>query len=525
MRYYGIEKNLVKERLYYQTYKFQAYLLQYLSLKPSTRKYHKDLYKTTFSSNPLFCPTIENISLPSEKYCTPFCIFSSDLILKEDILKLKAGLKSLVLSCTSKKYRSMTPPISEIHSAIDNMDSTFSRYMESIRIPGLTFDDKSGFLSYIDVFNITVKDFNSSFFLVEFQLFLSESSQDIFNHIITANFTGYRGQVKDYFRGSGKRNGGQVAKSITFFTDTSLKSEQLYTLFCKTKWSFYEQIQKFFPTLLHQSSFMPPAIYIYKTNIDCSDNSYRKFWPSVGISEIYGQSIDEARRLFFEIDVPDRHIKAPYNDLCYIINPDKINKEPYFFSIDSQVTYEFAEYLSDSLFSFLLLKAVTQSTEQSLVAYSRQLNRIKLNRNRLRSLLKLRYKFECSIDKYERLTSKPDIWNNSKNKISNVFHGKTKHYFLDYTNLIDSSLYEMQKTDRLISKLRNDFDTKTEILQHLADYKNESKNNRFSWFSTIASVITLYFLIFPENTKPVAAFLSFLVKAFATFIQTFKSII
>lgn len=79
--------------------------------------------------------------------------------------------------------------------------------------------------------------------------------------------------------------------------------------------------------------------------------------------------------------------------------------------------------------------------------------------------------------------------------------------------------------EKRILSIRQEFDRKTEILQHLADYKNESKNSKFSWFSMIASVITLYFLIFPENTEPVAAFLNSLVKAFSTFIQTFRSII
>ena len=135
----------------------------------------------------------------------------------------------------------------------------------------------------------------------------------------------------------------------------------------------------------------------------------------------------------------------------------------------------------------------------------------------------LRYEFEKTITPFESFLSDRIRWNLVQDDFQKLFPKKIYSFRQAHYSLSVLSIFQKDAILDQISIIKGEFDQKTQILQHLADYKNESKNNRFSWFSTIASIITLYFLIYPENTKPVASFLSFLVKSLTTFLQMFQS--
>lgn len=61
--------------------------------------------------------------------------------------------------------------------------------------------------------------------------------------------------------------------------------------------------------------------------------------------------------------------------------------------------------------------------------------------------------------------------------------------------------------DNIKNEINNvvvDFDNKTSVLQHLSNYKNESKNRRINFIMLVIAFLTLLLVIFPNWGKAIA---------------------
>ncbi|NLO09877.1 MAG: hypothetical protein GX129_08450 [Clostridiales bacterium] len=288
-----------------------------------------------------------------------------------------------------------------------------------------------------------------------------------------------------------------------------MKSDLIYESISILKWRFYNKIQKYFPTILHQKKVNPPSINIYKTNINYTEETGRHFWDSVGISGYKGQFIDESRKLFFKTNLSGRYERNKRTDLIYVVNELTMDHEPGYYSTDFQIINEFAENLSTNIFKFTLLDALNELVANDLISYKLSLNKIKLRKNRFNKLLKLRYLYEKNIDFYKRYVC-DDIWENAQNEIAHVFNGKKLKHSYDYRVLTDSPVVSKSKIIEQIKALCTEFDEKTSILQHLAAYKNENRNRIINLIMLLLTITTIVFIIFPELSKEVAKFLLYI---------------
>jgi hypothetical protein len=98
-----------------------------------------------------------------------------------------------------------------------------------------------------------------------------------------------------------------------------------------------------------------------------------------------------------------------------------------------------------------------------------------------------------------------------------LFDCRTQLYSQDYRNLTIGSLNAQKNLKSYTDSLRQEFDSKTAIIEHLTDYKNESRNLRFtiigivlSLIATIIAAITLYFTPIPSDSISFSSFISFL---------------
>ena len=522
MRYYGIKHATFKRTLLYHSVRLRRKLSCYTCLDSVKRSHRKSHYQFSFYP-PLNHPNLD-CSIPAGGYCTPFCMIVSDLVPRENSISFKHGLKKLLIQCTSARFFPNTFSFDHLEEILDNTDSKISSSFSQIYLHSLEFPN----CPFIDYFDFKIADINSSYWAIEFRIFFSASYIEELNSIINTGHPKSLNSVKPYLQASKNTRRCKKHYSVTFTDSFSAKSNQLYENLCIKKWLFFHEVNKFFKTFLHSSSEIPPAIIIYKTNIDYKNKDTRFFWLSIGIEDTEGQFLEDYDKLFFRLSGTALSTGKKCNDIAYVVNIDKIELEPGYVTKDFQAVSACSYEFSTAVFNFKLLEALSSSAEESVAYYLQKLTRIKLARKNLKRLLKYRYQFEKSIDAYLLLANDHDILDYSASLISEAFHGKTFDslgFQTDYRKLTKPPLEKTRLLEKRILSIRQEFDRKTEILQHLADYKNESKNSKFSWFSTIASVITLYFLIFPENTKPVAAFLNSLVKAFSTFIQTFRSII
>ena len=154
------------------------------------------------------------------------------------------------------------------------------------------------------------------------------------------------------------------------------------------------------------------------------------------------------------------------------------------------------------------------STEKNVLLYSKKLNRIKLQKQKFGELLKLRYKFERSIDYYEKYISDKVPFEFAATKIEKLFNHKTQLYSKDYQNLTVGSLKANNVLLSYVNSLQQEFSNKTAIIESLADYRASVQNKRFtiagivlSIIATCISAITLYFTPIPSDSISFPEFL------------------
>lgn len=445
----------------------------------------------------------EDLSIPEGKYYTPICILTSDLVLRENIPDLQTGLIKLFKRQHSHRFFCAYNSIDEILENIENMDDTLMSWYESIEVGRFDFEIDNSLNEAISYFDVEIKNINSSYLSLEFHLYLADSFIKMQTKLINNNYVDDKGYIKSEFMRNSKTSGGKRTYTVRHYSNAHLKSDLISENITILKWRFYDKMQKYFPTLLHQKNSVPPSINIYKTNISYKESTAHNFWSSVGISSYQGQFIDESRKLFFKTNYSGRYEYNHRTDLVYIVNEATMKREIMYYSKDFQIINEFAENLSINVFKFALLDALNDLIAKECVIYKSKLNKVKLEKNRLSKLLKLRYEYEKDIDFYRRYVS-DNIWKKAEREITNVFEGKHLKHSYDYRILTESPIVSKDKILEQIGVLCAEFDDKTLILQHLAAYKNESKSRRINFIMLLLSIATVTFIVFPDLCKNVA---------------------
>ena len=507
MRYYGIIRKRSIEKIIYSIMKLKLFCYQYTTLDKKKRERRKFAYINSFVEPHQHRE--ENSGIPEGKYYTPICIITSDLVLRENIPQLKSGLIKLLKKQYSHKFFGGHHSIDEILRNIEKMDDTLTSWYNCIDIGRFDFESDSTLNQAISYFDVYIKNTNSSYLSIEFHLYLSDNYQREQIQIINNNYVNIKGYIVPGFTQNRKISGGKRTYNVVHYNNAHLKSDLIYESISILKWRFYNKIQKYFTTILHQKYVNPPSINIYKTNINYAEETVRHFWDSVGISGYQGQFIDVSRKLFFKTNLSGRYERNDRTDLIYVVNELNIDLEPGYYTFDFQIVCEFAENLSTNIFIFSFLTALNELVANDLILHKLNLNKIKLRKNRLNKLLRLRYLYEKDIDFYRRYVC-DDKWQKAQNKIAHVFDGEILKYGYDYRVLTESAVVSKTKIFEQIEALCVEFDEKTSILQHLAAYKNEIRNKINNLIVLVLTFATTVFIIFPEISKDVAKFLLYI---------------
>lgn len=498
MRYYGVKRKRNIEKIKYKLVRLNYFCSQYATLNKKKREHRKFSYIHSFVEPYQFRE--KDLSIPAGKYYVPVCIITSDLVLRENIPQLKSGLIKLLKSHFSHKFLGGQRSVDEILKNIENMDDTLTSWYNWIDIGRFDFEDDRILKEKISYFDVYIKNINSSYLSVEFHLYGTDSYIKEHVNIIDNNFMNKEGYVMPGFTQNHRVSGGKRTYGVGHYNNAHLKSDLIYEDISIMKWQFYNKIQKYFLTTLHQKSINPPSIDIYKTNVHYTDKNAQNFWDSVGVSSYQGQFIDESRKLFFKTNLSGRYERQGRTDLIYVVNEMTIEKSPGYYSFDFQIVSEFKDNLSASLLKFALLEALNEIVAKELISYKLRLNKIKLRKNRLNKLLKLRYFYERDMDYYKRFAC-DDIWGKAEGTISEVFDKKKLERSFDYRVLTESSIAAKNKIIEQINVLSNEFDDKTRILQHLAAYKNENRTKRINYVMLFLAIATLGFIIYPNLAK------------------------
>lgn len=505
MKYYGVSRKRVIEKMMYYFVKAKEFCLQYTTLNNKKREMRKYIYNHTFV-NPYSFHN-RSCKIPEGKYYEPICIITCDLILRENISELKTGVVKLIKKYYSHKFLGGQHSFDEIIENIEHMDDTLGTWYNSIRVGRCDFENDSKLKQLISYFDVHIRNVNSSYLALEFHLYLTDNYRNKQMNIINNDYKNVRGYVQSSFTANSRTNGGKKTYGICHFYDKHLKSDLIYENISKLKWRFFNKINVYFPTILHKKGINPPSVNIYKTNINYRQKDAQYFWDSVGVSSYQGQFIDESRKIFFQTNLSGRYANNKRTDLIYIVNDLTMRKAQGYYSVDFQIVCEIEEDISGDIFKFTLLNALNDLVANSLIAYKLKLNKIKLRKNKLSKLLKLRYLYERDMDFYKRYVN-DDIWNDAKKEIAYIFNEQKLKYSYDYRFLTDGPIASKNKIMEQINVLCKEFDEKTSVLQHLASYKNEKKDRRINIVMLILTVATVVFLIFPDLSKNIGVFLA-----------------
>lgn len=507
MKYYGIKRKILEETI---TYNYARTIALAKSFFPGKKgKRYREQFKFIYDTDHSIHGDYNN-ALPDNHFFTLDQFVTSDLIYREDIGRLQDGIRRLIRKHKAGSDRfiyTLSDSLQELANKVDKMDSTLLSWYDGLDC-GLFDFRNSMSCDSIDYFGMTVRNINSSYLSLEFTIHLSDKKKRELDQLIASNYEEPRGYINKML--TSRKEGGAVDfYTVSHYPDEVLKADRIYEWISCVEWEFFNKMKDFFPLILHNKNLIPPRIEIYYTDIDYHDKN-RVFWDSIGISDYQGQFIDERQKMFFETRCSGRYDHTELaSRLLYIIKDDGI--EPGRLRSAKDVVYFHIDRYISNYFKFLFLGIISRQAGKNIVRFKRQLGRIKLKKNKLKNVLKLRYEFERCIDPYVRY-SREDIWTRSLHLLEKDIFDESdkllkmakKPFLITYKSFANDALAGAKKIDSTISVIRNDFDDKERILQHLADYRDSKKNWWLNIVMVMISTITLIFVIFPEKAGWVA---------------------
>lgn len=504
MKYYGEKNNENLEYIKYEIEKFKKYFSRYLVLKKSKRIIRKNQFEYTFTHE---SPINEKnkYAIPKGKYYKPIGIYSTDIIEKSKIKELKKGIKKLLVTHKSHKFLNGSNSLDEIISNIDSIDDTYSSYFASIKCGRFDFITDKKINDVVDYFDIIIREFNASYLAIEVHIYLSKKKINDIIELINNNFCHKRGYIVDGFANSKKKSGGKKIKLISHYNNAHLKSEIINEKMIEIKWILFNELKKYIPLVLNSINIMPPSVNIYNTNIYPSDKDTRDFFSSVGINQYNGQFINEKEKLFFctEITFRNRYPRKP-TDLIFLVNEERCDSDDGFYSFGFK-TMTYFEDIYQQLFKFLIVNTLIDKFASTCVYFKKLVNGLKVKRNKLKTLLIMRYKFELEIAWFKNVTSEID-WEIEKSHAIDKFAYEPNSRWYNVNRLVNKSIMGHKKIQKKIDLIQRDIDQKIQIIKHLDEFKSSKQNLIINIVMIVLTATTLFFILYPENTNIATTF-------------------
>lgn len=517
MKYYGIKKKTSTEAKRYSKDRRKMYLRSLIpGKKQETRKMN---YKYSFEQQ--YHYHINN-GMPQGRHCRLKEILIADLVSKKDIEELKKGLRKLIQSHRTTKafVFASHEGLEQLLDTIDKLDSSlWSSYTWTDL--GLFDFANTPLENDVEMFSIKLFDTNSVYIGVLIDIHLSERFQSTRLPLIEKDFHDVNGYSTPLFFRKAHRKRGIESYTATHYNDATLKADIIYEELTCFEWEVLEQLKAYFPFALHINRIIPPRIEVFYSDL-LLKREHKDFWHSIGADYLYGQQIDRRQTVFFWYDHTERYDRNVLSEkLIYIINDSKTENEP----IDSKVqrkcfNADETSYLhllenAFAYFTFLLANTIVKEMGNVIVKYRKKLNRIKLKRNNLIKLLKTRYYFEKEIELF-RGYAEDNNWSKQSDILRSTFvkenynEDDKDHDLCD--GFINGAIRAANSKEKEIKAIVHDFDRKREILQHLSDYRNTRKSLFVSIVALLVAIITLFFVVFPEQGKTVVESIISIIK-------------
>ncbi len=515
MKYYGIDKRIRGEERRNRYAKARLWVKSIIPGKHQKR--YRENYEYSFVRDRSFGHDFNN-GIPEGHFVKLNQIVTSDLVFREDVDRFKQGVTALFkrYGGGSRFLPFYNTSFEETSEKIERMDSTLLSWFDNLKCGVFEFHGRR-IHEVVDYFTMNIRNVNTSYLSVEFRIHLTAEKRKELDDMISEDYH-YRKGFAHKSLAYKKEGGTKTGYAIVYYSDEGLKADRIYEWISRVEWEFYEEIKKYIPIYLHNKGVMPPRIDVYYTDIDYRDDN-RFFWNSIGVSAENGQFIDERQKMFFESYNSGRYgsVRTYLNRYIYMVKDDGI-EEGQFKSVKDQVYFHMDDF-SGEYFKFMFLRVLSQEAADILVSFKRRLDPIKLKKNRINKLLKLRYQFERQIDPFVRCY-RDDIWDSSVSLLGHEIYKDSDIHIKNalrgrvttYKSVSKGVCAGAKHINDEIAILRKDFDDKQQILQHLSDYRNNSRTLWINVMMLIVAIMTLFFVIFPERAEWLASIIRNLLR-------------
>ena len=138
---------------------------------------------------------------------------------------------------------------------------------------------------------------------------MTDSAQKKFKEIAYSKFAGFNKFVHSTLGRRANSIGCRTSRTVVSYNEDARKADELYEYIGCIKWEFYDELERYFPIILHKKGIEPPSINVLNTDIHYAEIRDRKrtFWESIGIREYSGQFIDEYSKMIFNGDLSGRY--------------------------------------------------------------------------------------------------------------------------------------------------------------------------------------------------------------------------
>lgn len=508
MKYYGLRRKRFNEELIYTYAKQRAQILR--KIPGNQKKFWSNNYNLVYGKNSFVKYMAEKHSneIPKDGKMELNQVIICDLVRREDIKSLQAGVRHLIKHKRANRFLGGNiDGLDKICRQIETMDSTLLSWYNKVEC-GIFEFKRYSLEKEVDYFILNIWNVNSAFLAVELIVYLTEEKKKELQEIIYRNYIDEKGYAFSTLTGKSGKNGAYENYSVVHYNNASLKADRIYEMVSCFEWKILDKLSSNIPFLLHGQGIMPPRMEMFYTNIDYREGN-NEFWDSIGIREYNGEFIDDRQKIFFEAELSDRYEKAELNNrMLYVIKDDYIEIGQ-LQSVKDEVYFHIKEY-SIEYFKIMFLRILAREAGKQLVVYRRKLDNIKLKRNQLNQLLKLKYDLSKNIDDYNKFI-RDEIWEKTDKRLQEIFEenaeiaSKAKHkFFISMKSYIQYSVNDKKKIDKDIDILYREYDDKKEILQNLADFKNNKRSLWLNLAMLFVSAVTLSFVVFPKQAEALA---------------------
>ena len=517
MRETECTKQIKKENREYKKIKFWFWIKMKLTFSNEKRK-KKEFSYSIFQREKFYDNKVN--ALPEDLYFKPTDIVLYDLIQKQDLEIVKKGLGRLFKKCLSHKFLGVSKGQDDIDDIIHALDGTLDSGKSWYKVGLFDFAYSHKLNSYIEYFEICLRNFSSSFVAVEMKITLNEEYQKRLSDFTKREYKKTGMRVHKMWKKSKRKSGAVIGYAVSSgMLSEYVKSRLLYEQLQYVKELFLKEMTRLFPFLQYKKGGKIYGINVYETNIDCEVNYDISLINALGMDLFTGFYFSNAEKLFVSTAI-STYRDSYESDMMFVYNPNKVTEFEGYVTPHNKVLDYLTEGYMNELYSMIVIKEIGIYYLDRSSFYRNQVNSLRTDRGFHKRLLKLKYEMEKEFYTYSKIEHEFSVAQEADRITEllkkNVYARDSVCFsFHPYLVYAGSPKYIWGQIKINHDEILNDLQNKIDIASSLSEYSNSRHDYRLGWLQLILAVSTFVLLIFPEK----AILLADMVKTWWDYIK------